>query len=106
VSWAVDVALELSGVECPLLALENVEVVVGPEATRVPLGADRCAEHDEVLGHGGVKEGHRTHRAAGVVEDPLVVGLDVAGPARRQSVDERRESVTNWSAHDAPDDVV
>jgi hypothetical protein len=55
----------------PLLTLEDVEVVVRRVPARVSLGAQRRAEHDQVLGHARVQDVHAAHGAAGVVEDPL-----------------------------------
>jgi hypothetical protein len=55
----------------PLLALEDVEVVVRRVPAGVALGPQRRAEHDQVLGHARVQDVHGPHGAARVVEDPL-----------------------------------
>lgn len=71
VAGAVALHLERAGAERPLLADEDVEVVVGGVEARVTLGAERRAKDDEVLGDARVDDVHGAHRAAGVVEDPL-----------------------------------
>ena len=63
--------LERTRLERPLLADEDVEVVVRGVEARVALGAERRAKDDEVLGDARVDDVHRAHRAAGVVEHPL-----------------------------------
>ena len=63
--------LQRARLERPLLADEDVEVVVGGVEARVALGAERRAKDDEVLGDARVDDVHRAHRAAGVVEHPL-----------------------------------
>lgn len=63
--------LERTGLERPLLADEDVEVVVGGVEARVPLRAERRAKDDEVLGDAGVYDVHRAHRAARIVEHPF-----------------------------------
>lgn len=55
----------------PLLALEDVEVVVGRVPAAVALGAQRRAKDDQVLGDAGVDDVHATHGAPGIVEHPL-----------------------------------
>lgn len=65
--------LQCTRAKRPLLAAQDVEVVVGGVQARVPLRAQRRPEDDEVLGDRRVDDVHRTHRAAGVVEDPLVL---------------------------------
>ena len=69
--------LQLGWCEGPLLADEDVEVVVGGVHACVALGADGGAEDDEVLGDAGVDNVHATHGTAGIVEHPLGrVGVD------------------------------
>ena len=68
---AVPLHLELPGAEGPLLADEDVEVVVSGVQAGVALCAERGAKHDEVLGDGGVDDVHGAHGPAGVVEHPL-----------------------------------
>lgn len=69
--------LELRWVERPLLADKDVEVVIGSVHAGVALGAQGCAEDDEVLGDAGVDDVHATHGTAGIVEHPLGrVGVD------------------------------
>lgn len=55
----------------PLLALEDIEVVVGRVPAAVALGAQRRAKDDQVLGDAGVDDVHAPHGAARVVEHPL-----------------------------------
>jgi len=71
VAWPVPFHLERAGLERPLLADEDVEVVVGGVEARVALGAEGRAKDDEVLGDARVDDVHRAHRAARVVEDPF-----------------------------------
>ena len=75
---AVDLHLQLGRVERPLLADEDVEVVVGGVHAGVALRAHGGAEDDEVLGDARVDDVHRAHRAAGVAQHPLG-GVGVQG---------------------------
>ena len=51
----VDVGLEVARLVVPLLAREDVEVIVGRVAARVALRADRRPEDDQVLGDAWVE---------------------------------------------------
>ena len=57
----------------PLLALEDVEVVVGGVATRVALRTQRRAKHYQILRYRRVDQVHAAHCAARVVEDPFAL---------------------------------
>jgi len=57
----------------PLLAFEDVEVVVGGVAARVALRTQRRAKHNQILCYRRVDQVHAAHCAAGVVEDPFVL---------------------------------
>lgn len=56
----------------PLFTDEDIEVVVRSVHSRMALCSNRRAEHDKVLGDAGVDNVHGTHRAARVVEHPLL----------------------------------
>ena len=71
VAGSVALHLQRTRLERPLLADEDVEVVVGGVETRVALGAERRAKDDEVLGDARVDDVHRAHRAAGIAEHPF-----------------------------------
>jgi len=91
----VDLSLVLARSVDDLGARQDVEVVIGCVATSVALGADRSAEDDEVLGdawyqvsnelwreiegqsHTGMNDVHSTHCTTGIVENPLLIGVDV-----------------------------
>ena len=80
---AVPLHMELPGAEGPLLADEDVEVVVGGVQAGVALCAERGAKDDEVLGDGGVDDVHGAHGPACVVEHPLGgVGVERDGTTR------------------------
>lgn len=55
----------------PLLALQDVEVVVGGVSAGVAFCAERRSEDDQVFGYAGVDQVHGAHGAAGVVEEPF-----------------------------------
>lgn len=55
----------------PLLAFQDVKVVVGCVTARMSFGSERGAEHDEVFGYAGMDYVHGAHGAAGVVEYPF-----------------------------------
>lgn len=63
--------LQSTWLELPLLADQNVKVVVGGMQPRVPLRPEWCSEDDQVLGDARVDDIHRAHCAAGVVEHPF-----------------------------------
>ena len=71
VARAVDLHVQVRGVERPLFPNEDVEVVIGGVHTSVAFGTERRAEDDEVLRNACVDDVHRTHRAASVADDPL-----------------------------------
>lgn len=86
--------LERARLERPLLADEDVEVVVRRVETRVTLRAERRPEDDEVLRDARVHDVHRAHRPARVVEDPLrAVGVDRHAPRARVRRGEIRDDV-------------
>ena len=62
-----------------LLSINDGEVVVSKEATRVALGSDGRSEDDEVLSDRAVQQSHVTHSSSSNVEDPLLVGVNVLG---------------------------
>ena len=73
--------LERARLERPLLADEDVEVIVCGVKARVTLRAERRPEDDEVLRDARVHDVHRAHRPARVVKDPLrAVGVDRHAP--------------------------
>jgi hypothetical protein len=67
------VPLHLQGarLERPLLAHEDMKVVVGGVKARVSLRTEWRAKDDEVLCDARVDDVHRAHRAAGIVEHPF-----------------------------------
>ena len=71
IAGTVDGLGEFARLEDPLLALEDVEIVVGGVKTGVPFGSKWGSENDQVLGDRGVDDVHCAHRAPGVVENPL-----------------------------------
>ena len=71
VAGPIPLHFERAGLERPLLADEDVEVVVGGVEARVALRSERRAKDDEVLRDARVDHVHRAHRAPGVVEDPF-----------------------------------
>ena len=71
VTRSVPFHLQLARLERPLLADEDMEVVVGGVKARVTLRAEWRAKDDEVLGDARVDDVHRAHRTAGVVEHPF-----------------------------------
>ena len=83
VARAVDLHVQVRGVERPLFPNEDVEVVIGGVHTSVSFGTERRAEDDEVLRNACVDDVHRTHRAASVADHPL-------GRVGVQSDDRRR----------------
>ena len=75
----IDLRVVLAGGVGPLLACQDMEVVIGSVAASVALGANGGTEDDEVLGDAGVDDVHGAHGAAGVVEDVLLVQVDIVG---------------------------
>lgn len=72
-----------------LLAVQDVEVVVGGVTTGVALGADRSTKDNQVLRDRGVDDVHGAHGSAGIVEDPVLLDIDdMGGKLRRQLVDD------------------
>jgi hypothetical protein len=71
ISGLVNLLVQCTCREGPLLARENVEIVVRRVKTSVPLCAKRGAEEDEVLGDTSVNDVHSTHSTSSVVEDPV-----------------------------------
>lgn len=71
VTRSVPLHLQRARLERPLLADEDMEVVVGGVKARVALRTERRAKDDEVLGDARVDDVHRAHRAAGIVEHPF-----------------------------------
>lgn len=55
----------------PLLALEDMEVVVGGMEAGMSLGSKGGAKNDQILGDGRMDDIHGAHRTSGVVEHPL-----------------------------------
>ena len=70
-SRCVALHLQLGRRERPLLADENVEVVIRGVYASVSFRAQRRAENDDVLRDTRVDNVHRTHGTACVVEHPL-----------------------------------
>ena len=62
---------ERVGAGSPLLAFEDMEVVVCRVAACVALCSQRGAEDDQVFGDGCVDDVHASHGATGIVEQPL-----------------------------------
>ena len=71
ITGSIDRLCELAGLKDPLLALKDVEVVVGGVETAMSFGSEWGAENDQVLGDGRMNDVHGTHRASGIVEHPL-----------------------------------
>jgi hypothetical protein len=71
VTRSIPLHLQRARLERPLLADEDMEVVVGGVKARVALRTERRAEDDKVLGDARVDDVHRAHRAAGIVEHPF-----------------------------------
>lgn len=74
-----DAGLKLADLIRVLLTLNDGEVVVRKEASRVALGSNGRSEDDEVLGDGAVQQSHVSHGSSSNVEDPLLVGVNVLG---------------------------
>lgn len=79
VSRAVDAGLELADLIRVLFSLDDGEVIVRKETSRVALGSDGRSEDDEVLSDRAVQQSHLSHGSSSNVEDPLLVGVDVLG---------------------------
>lgn len=60
--------LEASERICRLLAMQDVEIVIGGMSACVTLCANGCAEDYKIFGDTGVDNVHATHSPAGVVE--------------------------------------
>ena len=71
ITRSVALHLQRARLERPLLADEDMEIVVGGMKARVALRTEWRAKDDEVLGDARVDDVHRAHRAAGIVEDPF-----------------------------------
>jgi hypothetical protein len=52
----------------PLLALQDMEIIICRMSPSMPFRAYRCTEKNEVFCDGGVDEVHGSHCAAGIVE--------------------------------------
>lgn len=74
-----DARLKLADSVGVLLTVNDGEVVVSKEASRVALGSDGRSEDDEVLSDRAMQQGHVAHSSSSNVEDPLLVGVDVLG---------------------------
>lgn len=71
VTGLIPLHLQRARLERPLLADEDMEVVVGGVKARVTLRTEWRAKDDEVLCDARVDDVHRAHRAAGIVEHPF-----------------------------------
>jgi len=71
ITRTIDRLSEITGLKDPLLAMEDVEVVVGSVKTGMSLSSKWGAENDQVLGDGRMDDIHGTHGTSGVVEHPL-----------------------------------
>lgn len=85
----ISLGLVLAGDVSLLLAVQDVEVVVGGMAAGVALSADRSTEDNQVLRDRGVDDVHGAHGATGIVEDPVLLDIDDVGrQLRRELVDD------------------
>ena len=71
IAGSIDCLGELAGLKDPLLALEDVEVVVGGVKTAMSLSSEWGTENNQVFGDGRMDDVHGTHRTSGIVEHPL-----------------------------------
>lgn len=71
VSRLVPFLLEAARRKRPLLAGQDVEIVVGGVQAAMTLGSERRSEEDEVLGDAGVDDVHGAHGTPGVIEHPF-----------------------------------
>lgn len=71
VTRSVPFHLQRARLERPLLADEDMEVVISRVKARVALGTEWRAKDDEVLSDARVDDVHRAHRAACIVEHPF-----------------------------------
>lgn len=71
VSGLVPLHLESTWPKRPLLANEDVEVIICGMQSSVSLGTEGRTEDDEVFSNGCVNEVHGTHGTAGIVEHPF-----------------------------------
>jgi hypothetical protein len=71
VARPVTLHLQCARLERPLLADEDMEVVIGGVKARMALRTERRAKDDEVLGDARVYDVHRAHRATSIVEHPF-----------------------------------
>jgi hypothetical protein len=94
VAGPVSLHLERARLERPLLADEDVEVVVCGMEARVTLRAERRPKDDEVLRDARVHDVHRAHRPTRIVENPLrAVGVDRHASRARVRRGEIRDDV-------------
>ena len=75
-SGSIPLHLQLARFECPLLADEDVEVVVGGVNSTVSFRAEGRTEDDQVLRDAGVNDVHGAHCTSGIIEDPFLFRVD------------------------------
>lgn len=63
--------LQLSGLECPLFADENVEVVISGVQTSMTLGTQWCAKYNKVFSDACMDDVHGTHGTPCITEYPF-----------------------------------
>ena len=72
ITWLINLPLKRTRRERPLLALQNMEIIITGVQARMSLRAERRPKDNKVLRQARMDDIHRAHRAARVAEDPLV----------------------------------
>ena len=71
ISRLVPLHLERTRLECPLLADQDVEVVIRSMQSTVSLGTEGRTKYNEIFGDGRVNDVHGSHGTASIVEHPF-----------------------------------
>jgi len=68
----VPLSTQITGTECKLLTIKNVEVVICSMTASVTFRTDRCAKENQVFSDRRVDDVHGTHGATCIVEYPFI----------------------------------